>query len=211
MSKREFIRYSQMINNGKFRLLAVAMDSIQMDGFTVKPGMMIYQATNKGHRDIFFVAYPGPSPMYIHGWMFLESSVKGAMLRKSQFEDIEDASEEARSILDKVAYLSACKEADRRDPESLATLDHEVQLTFQPGEVYGTCITSLKPTEHPGVFWRTMCSVLTDYDGGEYAVYTQAELDSAIEASEAIKAVGSLYGGCDDDYDEYYYYDDDDE
>ena len=201
-AKKEFIRHRQLINNGKFRLLAIVTedDDMEINGKQIKPGMMVYQATNKGHRDIFFAAYPGPSPMYIHGRMFLESSVKGAMLRKSQFEDIEDASEEARSILDKVAYLSACKEADRHDPESLATLDHEVKFTFQSGEVYGTCICRLKPTEHPGVFWRTTCSVLTDvtdYDGGEYAVYTKAELDSAMKSAASMAAVS-----CDDDDDD---------
>lgn len=230
MNKTQYKKWRQLDCNGKFRLLAVANSYMNVDGFTVKPGMMVYQARNKGHRDVFFVAfgYDFNCRDFVYGWLVLGKNtfLNTNMLRRYQFQNFEGAVEESKSLLKRMAFEEACKEADKLDPESLGTLDGDLDLTdVVPGDrcnnggEYGF-YTSLQPTEHPGVFWRwtwTTCDFdrcdTSGYDGGEYVVYTQAELDSAIEESEAIKAAGSLYGGgyYDDDDDDNYYYDDDDE
>lgn len=231
ITKIQYKKFRQLYCNGKFDLLAIASKYMELDGFTVKPGMMIYQARNKGHKDVFFVAF-GPDfncRGFVYGWLIFgpDHFLNTNMLREYQFRGFKDAVEESKDLLKKLEFESACKEADMKADQGmrLGTIDgEELELTdVVPGDrcnnggEYGF-YTCLQPTEHPGVFWRwtwTTCDFdkcdTSGYEGGEYAVYTQAELDAAIEESEAIKAAGSLYGGYCDDYDEYYYDDDDDE
>lgn len=236
ITKIEYKKFRQLYQNGKFDLLAIADKYMDIDGFTVKPGMMVYQARNKGHRDIFFVAfgYDFNSRDFVYGWLIFGTNhyLNTNMLRVYQFRGFKDAVEESKDLLKRMAFEKACKEADSKAAQGirLGALNGELDLTdVVPGDrcnnggEYGF-YTSLQSTEHPGVFWRwtwTTCDFdrcdTTGYEGGEYVVYTQAELDAAIEESEAIKAAGSLYGDNyyddDDDYDDddNYYDDDDDE
>ena len=94
ITKIEYKKFRQLYCNGKFDLLAIASEYMKLDGFTVKPGMMIYQARNKGHKDVFFVAF-GPDfncRGFVYGWLIFgpDHFLNTNMLRSYQFKNFEE-------------------------------------------------------------------------------------------------------------------------